>query len=111
MIRTFGGGFDTYLLNVSKPPQSVRFYEVRIERTSLLRWSSTLSTKAAGLSEAEGRNLILGEKAKDPSIGIGTIEQMVKAKDPLFPRELVRGFAREIGIAGKRGRRRKNSGG
>ncbi len=92
-------------------PQSVRFYEVRIERTSLARWLSALSTKAPGLSEAEVKNLILSEKAKDASIGIGTIEQMVKAKDPLFPRQAVRRFAREIGVEGKRGRRRKNSAG
>lgn len=92
-------------------PQSVRFCEAAIERTSLVRWLSALSTKAPGLSEAEVKNLILGEKAQDAAIGIGTIEQMVKAMDPLFPREAVRRLAREIGIAGKRGRRRKNSAG
>jgi hypothetical protein len=61
-----------------------------------------------GLSEAEVKNLS-ARKLKTQRFGIGTIEQMVKAKDPLYPREAVRRLAREIGIAGKRGRRRKNS--
>jgi hypothetical protein len=96
---------------IGHAPQSVSFYEVTVERSSLVRWFLALSTKAPRLCEAEVRNFIFSEKTKNSSIGIGAIEQMVKSKDPLFPREMVRQFAREIGIEGKRGRPRKNSAG
>jgi hypothetical protein len=94
---------------IGHAPQSVRFCEVKIERTSLLKWLSALSTRAPGLSEADVTSLIFNEKTKNPSIGIGTIEQMIRAKDPLFPREPIRNIARKMGIEGRRGRPRKNS--
>jgi hypothetical protein len=86
-------------------PQSVSFCDVRIERGSLLKWLSALATRAPGLSEAEVRDLIRGEKTKDSSIGIGKIVQMVKSKDPLFPRDSVRKIARAMGIMGRRGKK------
>jgi hypothetical protein len=96
---------------IGHAPQSVRFCDVKIERMSLLKWLSALSTRAPGLSEAEVKSLIVNEKTKNPSIGIGTIEQLVRAKDPLFPREPIRNIARGMGIKGRRGRPQKNSAG
>ena len=79
------------------------------DRTDLVGKMVVRAFRQGPRAERSRSEKSLGEKAQDASIGIGTIEQMVKAKDPLYPREAVRRLAREIGIAGKRGRRRKNS--
>lgn len=90
-------------------PQSVSFCGVMIERDSLLKWLRVVSTKIPGLSEEEVTSLIRGERVKNPEASIGQMEQLVKSRDPLFPRERVRQIARAMGIEGRRGRPGKNS--
>ena len=90
-------------------PQSVSFCDVRVERNSLIKWLNAAATRTPGLSEASVRDLILNEKTKNPSLTICAVEQLVKAMDPLFPRDSIREIAQEIGLGGRRGRRRKSA--
>ena len=53
--------------------------------------------------------LVLSEKEKNPSVGIGKIVKLVQAKDPLFSRERIREIAHKMRVEGTRGRPRKNS--
>jgi hypothetical protein len=93
---------------IGHAPQSVRFYEVMVERESLLGWLATVAIKAPRLSEADATKLVLAEK-ENPSVSIAKIVTLVQAKDPLFPRERIREIARDMGVEGRRGRPRKNS--
>jgi hypothetical protein len=70
---------------------------------------TTASIKAPGFREADVTKLVLSEKEKNPSVSIDKIVKLVQAKDPLFSRERIREIAREMGVAGRRGRPRKNS--
>jgi hypothetical protein len=88
---------------------SVSFCEVMVERASLLKWLTTASIKAPGLSEADVTKLVLSEKEKNPSVGIDKIAKIIQSKDPLFPREGIREIAHEMRVEGRRGRPRKNS--
>jgi hypothetical protein len=90
-------------------PQSVSFYEVMAERSSLLKWLGSRATQAPRLSETAVRDLILSEKTKDSSLTICASEQLVKTKDPLFPRDTIREIARTVAVMGRRGRRRKSA--
>ena len=84
------------------------FCDVRVERASLLKWLTTVSTKAPGLREADVTKLVLGEKEKNPFASIDQIVKTVRSKDPLFPRDRIIEIAREIGVKGRRAPR-KNS--
>jgi hypothetical protein len=94
---------------IGHAPQSVSFCGGMVERTSLLKWLTIASIKAPGLREADVTKLVLSEKKKNPSVSIDKIVTMVQSKDSLFPRERIREIAREMGVAGRRGRPRKNS--
>jgi hypothetical protein len=94
---------------IGHAPHSVSFCDVRVERASLLKWLTTMSTKAPGLREADVTKLVLGEKEKNPFASIDQIVKTVRSKDPLFPRDRIREIAREIGVKGRRGAPRKNS--
>jgi hypothetical protein len=94
---------------IGHAPHSVSFCGVMVERTSLLKWLTTMSSKAPGLREADVTELVLSERGKDPSVSIAKIVKLVQSKDPLFPRERIREVAREMGVEGRRGRPRKNS--
>jgi hypothetical protein len=85
-------------------PESVSFCDVLIERKSLIKWMPILSAQAPRLSEADVRKLLLDEKAEKLLMTIGAAEQLIKAKDPLFPRDSIRKIARGLGIEGRRGR-------
>jgi hypothetical protein len=65
--------------------------------------------RVPGLSEVDVASVIRAERAKNPRAGVGQMEQLIKAKDPLFPQEMVRQIARKLGVEGRRGRKRKNS--
>ena len=88
---------------------SVSFCGVMVERTSLLKWLTSASIKAPGLREADVTELVLSEKGKNPSVGIGKIVKLVQAKDPLFSRERIREIAHKMRVEGTRGRPRKKS--
>ena len=75
----------------------------------MLKWLTTVSTKAPGLREADVTKLVLGEKEKNPSVSIDKIAKMVQSKDPLFPRDQIREIAHKMRVEGRRGRPRKNS--
>jgi hypothetical protein len=94
---------------IGHAPLSVSFCEVKVERVSLLKWLTTVSIKAHGLSEADVTTLVLSEKEKNPSTSIDQIVKTVQSKDPLLPREWIREIARTMGIEGRRGRPSKNS--
>jgi hypothetical protein len=90
--------------------QSVSFSEAMVERQSLLNWLTSISTrKHRGLSEGDVRNLIQNVKEQNSSVSIGRIENMVKSKDPLFPRDEIRKIARAEGVEGQRGRPKKSA--
>jgi hypothetical protein len=93
---------------IGHAPHSVSFCDVRVERATLRKWLTTVSTKAPQLREADVTKLVLGEKM-NPSVSIAKIVTLVQAKDPLFPREQIREIARKSGVEGKRGRPPKNS--
>jgi hypothetical protein len=95
---------------IGHAPHSVSFCGVMVERTSLLKWLTSASIKALpGLREADVTELVLSEKEKNPSVGIGKIVKLVQAKDPLFSRERIREIAHKMRVEGTRGRPRKNS--
>ena len=94
---------------IGHAPHSVSFCGVMVERTSLLKWLTSASIKAPGLREADVTKLVLSEKEKNPSVGIGKIVKLVQAKDPLFSRERIREIAHKMRVEGRRGRPRKNS--
>jgi hypothetical protein len=94
---------------IGHAPQSVSFCHVAVDRISLLKWLSGVSMRVPGLSEMDVTSLIRAERAKNPRAGVGQMEQLIKANDPLFPREMVRQLARKLGVKGRRGRKRKNS--
>lgn len=64
---------------------SVSFCGVMVERASLIKWLTTASIKAPGLSEADVTKLVLSEKETNPSASIDKIAKMVQSKDPLLP--------------------------
>ncbi len=94
---------------IGHAPQSVSFCDVRVERATLLKWLTTVSTKVPGLREADVTQLVFGEKEKNPLTSIDQIVKTVRSKDPLFPRDRIREIAREVGVKGRRGAPRKNS--
>ncbi len=94
---------------IGHAPHSVSICGVMVERTSLLKWLTTASIKAPGLREADVTELVLSEKDMNRSVSIDEIVKLVQSKDPLFPRERIRGIAREMSVEGRRGRPRKNS--
>ena len=94
---------------IGHAPQSVSICGVMVERASLLKWLTTASIKAPGLTEADVTELVLSEKDMNRSVSIDEIVKLVQSKDPLFPRERIREIAREMGVEGRRGRPRKNS--
>ena len=94
---------------IGHAPHSVSFCDDRVERASLIKWLTTASIKAPGLSEADVTKLVLSEKETNPSVSIDKIAKMIQSKDPLFPRERIREIAHEMRVEGRRGRPRKNS--
>jgi hypothetical protein len=119
VARTVLGGLYDWLgprryadeyAEIGHAPHSVSFCGVMVERTSLLKWLTSASIKALpGLREADVTELVLSEKGKNPSVGIGKIVKLVQAKDPLFSRERIREIAHKMRVEGTRGRPRKNS--
>jgi hypothetical protein len=94
---------------IGHAPHSVSFCGVMVERTSLLKWLTTMSSKSPGLREADVKELVLSEKGKNPSVSIDKIVKLVQANDPLFSREQIRQIAHKMRVEGRRGRPRKNS--
>jgi hypothetical protein len=85
---------------IGHAPHSVSFCDVRVKRASLIKWLTTASIKAPGLSEADVTKLVLSEKETNPSVSIDKIAKMIQSKDPLFPRERIREIAHEMRVEG-----------
>jgi len=52
---------------IGHAPHSVSFCDVRVERASLLKWLTTVSTKAPGLREADVTKLVLVRRRRTRS--------------------------------------------
>lgn len=94
---------DNFALD-GNAPHSVCFCDVLVERESLVRWLSNPSGKRLTAVQVEE---IL--KRLPLSMAIDNAVTMVQEKDPGWPRDAIRKFARKVGIQGKRGRPPKKS--
>jgi hypothetical protein len=88
-------------------PESVRFCEVGVDRSSLLNWLSEPS--AAELSEKDVAEMFRAAQRDTPGQGIDKIAPQIQKLDPYWTRDAIRKAAEKSNIVGRRGRPKKSA--